>query len=269
MIDQENYQEAERFYDGWDKKFIRDFVFDNLRQFRALEFVFDNIHLDGGARVLEFGSGIGSNGWVLSRLLPVEVVSMDLSESCIQTGKQLFAGNAQQTFIREDVLHYAKGLDDVDKFDCIIILDVLEHIRRENWEELMAAFNLLLKPTGEVFITCPTPAHQRHLEINNPGGLQPIDLSITREDYVDVAQGLKMKLLEHKVQTVWMVDDYHYAHIGHERRDQKRRFMKQLIAIRHLLVLRTFGLKVYIDCFDFSLMKSQIKRKIRRSFSLS
>lgn len=267
MIDKENYGEAENFYDQWGSKFIRDFLFDNLRQNRALGFVVARMTAGHEARVFEFGCGIGSNGWTLSQLLPISVVSMDLSESCIDVGKKLFAGNKRQSFVREDVTEFAKRIDGPDRFDFVIILDVLEHIRRENWDDLLAAFKKLLKPDGEVFITCPTPNHQDYLKRYEPDGLQPVDLSITKEDYAAVAKKLGLDLLEYKVHSVWMDGDYHYAHLGRRKNVRKGPEMREFIVRRHWYVLKVFGLQAYTERFDFSLFKVQLKRKLRRWLS--
>ena len=79
-----------------------------------------------------------------------------------------------------------------------------------------------------MFITCPTPNHQAYLKKCEPNGLQPVDLSITREDYAAVAKELGLDLLEYNVHSVWRGGDYHYAHLGRGKNVLKGLEMRQL-----------------------------------------
>lgn len=107
-----------------------------------------------GCRVLEIGCGEGGN------LLPFAengcyVAGLDLSERKIENAAKFFAERGVSgDFFYENFLEESH-LRNVEKFDIILIHDVIEHIEPEDKAAFFNGIHTYLKPDGIVFFGFP------------------------------------------------------------------------------------------------------------------
>lgn len=106
-------------------------------------------------RVLEIGCGEGGN------LLPFaeagcEVKGIDLSETRIQQAHHFFEAAGQQaTFACENFITADKPATEEERYDLLLIHDVIEHIEQPYKHDFLSHLHPFLKRDGIVFIGFP------------------------------------------------------------------------------------------------------------------
>ena len=124
----------------------RDFYLDYLRPY---------INLGEQTRVLEIGCGEGGN------LLPFaeigcQVKGIDLSETRIRQAREFFAEAGQNaTFACENFIHADQPATEADRYDLILIHDVIEHIEKPYKLDFFTHIRPFLKQNGLLFIGFP------------------------------------------------------------------------------------------------------------------
>ncbi|MFA4948346.1 MAG: class I SAM-dependent methyltransferase [Candidatus Krumholzibacteriia bacterium] len=164
--------EIKEYYDEFAKStFLRDFRILNPR-LRAIGKLCDRF-IAPGARVLEIGCGAG----IISKHLETRVsrlVGIDISETAIRMAKLHVTGDRCE-FRVLDVTGDASDLNRYEKFDAILMPDVLEHIPKARQRDLFSRIENLLGPRGVVLITYPSPEYQEYLRRHRPELLQVVD----------------------------------------------------------------------------------------------
>lgn len=113
------------------------------------------VSLGKGTRILEIGCGEGGN------LLPFaevgcDVVGIDLSEWRIQQARSFFESCGRKgQFVSKDFLKATAPQDEAEKFDVILVHDVIEHIQPEQKEPFLSHALRFLKHDGVVFVGFP------------------------------------------------------------------------------------------------------------------
>lgn len=121
----------------------REFYIDYLRKFK---------NIGDGTRVLEIGCGEGGN------LLPFAeagccVTGIDLATNKIENAKEYFAKrNMPGEFISGNFLNMPAR---DDRFDIVLIHDVIEHIEPDDKPAFFSGIKKFLKPDGIVFFGFP------------------------------------------------------------------------------------------------------------------
>lgn len=229
------YKEAKLYYDGRVVDQVRDWMYLNPRQRSAVEAALSFMRL-GSPVVIEFGSGIGACGELLARELGGHVTSVDLSTELISAGKRLFGGANHRYF--NGTLEELQNTFE-QSVDQIILIDVLEHIRRSDWNNLFAVFGAILKENGQIFISTPTPWYQSYLQRLHPQALQPVDLSIERSEVEALGQSIGLNLVQYEEVDIYRKGDYQYFWLTSNSRTFDRiKFRKDGFLKRHWLVLR-------------------------------
>lgn len=135
---------------------------DRQQYFRDLEatsdayyvgYVSDYIKLTSNTRVLEVGCGEGGNLAPFARL-GCEVTGIDMAECRIEDARKYFAsvgGNA--TFVCSDFMKCATPQSEEDKFDVILLHDVIEHVPVK--DEFLKHLISFLKTSGILFVGFP------------------------------------------------------------------------------------------------------------------
>ena len=120
-----------------------------------LDYLRSEISLTEQTRVLEIGCGEGGN------LLPFaeigcQVTGIDLSETRILQAREFFA-DAQQngTFISQNFILSEKPATEDERFDLILIHDVIEHIEKLHKREFFEHIRPFLKQNGLIFFGFP------------------------------------------------------------------------------------------------------------------
>ena len=124
----------------------RDFYLDMLRPF---------VRIEKGTKILEIGCGEGGN------LLPFvqagcQVTGIDISNKRIEQARQYFESyKAKGTFLCCDFLKTEKPQNENERYDVILMHDVIEHIEPPFKEEFISHIRHFLKKNGIVFIGFP------------------------------------------------------------------------------------------------------------------
>ena len=110
--------------------------------------------LPPGIRVLDAGTGFGQYAWYVARRIPrVSVVAVDIKEDYLARARRCFEAAKLDQVI-------ATRYDDLTAptvqgpFDCILAVDVLEHLEED--EHVMGHFARLLSDNGCLIISTPS-----------------------------------------------------------------------------------------------------------------
>ncbi len=109
------------------------------------------VRCDKNAQVLEIGPGYGEMIGILRSAGFTEVSSIDISPEVVEHIQRVYGANSCEH--AADVEAYLS--DKHNKYGCIIMLDVLEHIPRELVVPMLRSIHFALSPGGSVIIqTC-------------------------------------------------------------------------------------------------------------------
>ena len=129
------------------------------------------------SKVLEVGCGIGTLTSLLHNFLTKgKIVATDISDVSVEIAKKDLKSN-RATFYVTDMKNFS--LD--EKFDFIVLPDVLEHIPMEDHKELFKTLSNLLSNSGILCIHIPHPKVINYIRKNTPELLQVIDQSISAD----------------------------------------------------------------------------------------
>lgn len=139
---QERHTDRERYFKELAQT-SKEFYIDYLQNFKSV---------GAGTRVLEIGCGEGGN------LLPLaeagcSVTGIDLATNKIEHAKEYFGKmNMSGEFISGNFLNMPPR---EDRFDIVLIHDVIEHIEPEDKPAFFLGLKKFLKPDGIVFFGFP------------------------------------------------------------------------------------------------------------------
>lgn len=164
--------------------------------------------------VLEIGCGIGTlTSLLVSELSHGKLTAIDISDESIATAKRKLGHYSNLVLIDGNAVEYDfKG----EKFDFIVLPDVLEHIPFEFHHALFSRLNELLKDDGKVLIHIPNPYHSDWWRgLDRP--MQIIDLSVHLPIVIENLKktGLHITFLE--IYSVWLNEgEYQFIELQKE-----------------------------------------------------
>lgn len=131
--------------------------------------------LNPTSKVLEIGCGIGTQTELLLRFLTSgSVTAIDISEKSINLAKQRLSKYSNVTFKAGDIAQISIE----EKFDIILLPDVLEHIPISNHKELFEKLSGVIEEDGILVIHIPDPDALCWTRKVHPEQLQIIDQPI-------------------------------------------------------------------------------------------
>jgi len=133
-------------------------------------------------KVLEIGCGIGTQTELLLNYLSNEasVLAVDISPKSIEIAKKRLGKFNNVELIAADIVQ----LPLKDKFDVVLLPDVLEHIPKEQHLKLFEKIAQVLKMDGFVLIHIPEPHYLEWCTIHHKDELQIIDQPIFIDEFV-------------------------------------------------------------------------------------
>lgn len=178
----ENFAQAKVLFWGYEYASYLEFILQYLK----------NKHINSLADV---GCGDGKFLFEARRILKCKMIGIDYSKKSLQFASA-FAPTIK--FIQADLLSDQLPQE---RFECITLIEVVEHIREGDLENFIENVSQLLTPGGLLIITTPSdniPVNKKHYQHFNKERLQsflPKELTVedthyinTRSKYVDILQ---------------------------------------------------------------------------------
>lgn len=171
---------VKRFYDAFrDERLIRDLRTINIRQEAAIRLVRSAVPKN--ARVLEIGCGIG----IIARALIQRasfILATDISEANVELARHVVGTKKVEFGLFDATNDDPAWIADRDPFDAVIMIDAIEHIKKDEHLKLLCRIESWLKPGGQLILTYPSPEYQTYLYRAHPEQVQIIDEVIFVED---------------------------------------------------------------------------------------
>jgi trans-aconitate 2-methyltransferase len=219
------------FYD--DYKTIQEETGVNLRHYIAFIQCLKS-GLKSSHKVLEIGCGIGTfTGLLASFIKKGRIVATDISGQSIEIAKRRVNSPGKVEFITSDM----KNFTIEDKFDFIMMIDVLEHIPFDQYDQLFKTIGFHMADNAILAINVPHPEALQWVRENAPERLQIIDNPV-QMDYLSrhtYANGLK--LVSYKPYSIFH-KEIDYAFILFSRKIPLKSLNK--MAINRVRILKIF-----------------------------
>jgi len=202
-------QDIREFYDSQTRRKLRDFIDGNDRVEAAWLMLTEWLPTPCNS-VLEVGCGIGFVSWRIASIIPhAKVLGLDVSPKSVEIATRLFK-RPNLTFKEQLLLPGSLG----ERFDCVLLMDVYEHIEPAARGNLHAAVGEVLSDTGRVVLSFPSPWMLAWQRLHQPEEIQPIDEQITWREIGRFAADIGREVLCLKSVNVWHVGDYCHAVLG-------------------------------------------------------
>jgi len=170
-----SYSDVSKYYDSeWAKLEKEKLTGINSRHRYILKFLLEN-GMKSSDSILEIGCGIGTlSSFICSKLKKGHLTGVDISPETIEQNKIRYKHLNNVKFIVSDMTDFS--ID--EKYDIIILPDVLEHIPIEAHDNIFKTIKDLIKPDGFIFINIPNPYALEYLHVHHKELLQIIDQPI-------------------------------------------------------------------------------------------
>jgi len=180
----------------------------NLRHKSIASKLVDN-GLKNGVNLLEIGCGIGTFSGLLPNINGDGAnLCIDISDESIKYAHEKFKSEKSLRFECSNAIHHNFG---TNKFDVIVLPDVIEHIPLEQHATLFEKLDSILKKDGFVFIHIPNPHYLAWCHENRPDLLQIIDQPIYTHELLNNLKNTSLHLNVLKTYSIWIKDhDYQY-----------------------------------------------------------
>jgi trans-aconitate 2-methyltransferase len=128
--------------------------------------------LRDGMRVLEVGCGIGTVTTLLAKANPKgSILAVDISPKSISIAKENLSRHGHVEFLVSDMSDFAVK----DRFDFVVLPDVIEHIPLELHPRLFATLERHMTTEARLLINVPNAQLLEYLHMHQPSVLQVID----------------------------------------------------------------------------------------------
>lgn len=188
--------EVSTFYDNFNLN--RKGTYRNLRHLKLINLLFSE-GLKKDSSILEIGCGSGPISEVLAKYVKKgRFTGMDISEESIKMLNFKFADSPNVNFISSDLNDFSVN----EKFDFILLADVLEHIPVDIHEDVFEKLNHFSTSKTKIIINIPSFELINWMKVNKPKELQIIDQALLSSHVISLANknGFSLKrALKHKL----------------------------------------------------------------------
>lgn len=198
---------SKQFYEKFPKKLLNDYLNSNQRIEIALYFILQQID-PWIKNILDIGCGIGWSSYEMAKQSTAKILAVDLSDANIAVANKLFF-HPKIDFKQIDITKY--DLPKGENFDLVVLIDVFEHIPKEDRMGFYTFLNNILSENGKIVLTCPTVFHQQYLKKYNPAGLQPVDEEVDLDTLLDFAKSVNAEVIHFEYKNIWNRNDYFHA----------------------------------------------------------
>lgn len=210
QTDEKNLQNIKEFYNEFSKKQIVTGV--NLRHY----YLFRQIVCCGLKKnhsLLEIGCGIATlTGLIANYLKRGKILATDISPENIELAKARLGNHRNIEFLVSDMQDFSYN----QKFDFIVLADVLEHIPKNLHPGLFHVIAEYMNEDAILFINIPHPKNIEFIRNNFPERLQIID----QELYAD-------ELSENAMNAGLILETFHSYNLFHHENDYVRMIFRK------------------------------------------
>ena len=164
--------------------------------------------LKSNSKVLEIGCGIGTVTHLLAKATPQgKVLAVDISPKSIDMARRFNQEFNHAEFVVSDMTDFARP----ERFDFVVLPDVIEHIPLEQHPHLFQVISQHLHAGSTVAINIPHPLYLTWVREHQPELLQVIDQPIHTDELLrnTYAAGLYLHSLE-SYSLFSQVEDYQW-----------------------------------------------------------
>jgi trans-aconitate 2-methyltransferase len=142
----------------------------------AIQGWLEKFNMSKSGNVLEIGCGIGTQTQLILEYinLDTKLTAIDISDKNIEIAQKRLSNYKNLKLITADIIE----LDFSDKYETIILPDVIEHIPLEQHNDLFLKLSRIISETGFILIHIPHPNYLEWVKDNKPEDLQVIDNSV-------------------------------------------------------------------------------------------
>ncbi len=198
-------EKIKEFYDNDTKQKMS--IRNNLRHFILIDKLI-SLGLKSNSRVLEIGCGNGGiTKLIASKARWGKITGVDISSESISAAKTNLKEFNNISYLVTDMSDFVS----TEKFDVIVLADVLEHIPIETHEKLFYTLSSILDKDGFIFINIPEPKALEWTIVNEPEKLQVIDQPLHSDKLIGTAYKNGLYLQELKSYSIFNEQpDYQY-----------------------------------------------------------
>ena len=191
-------KEVADWYDEFTVRQIKMGI--NARNKRIQQWL-ERFGLKKSDRVLEIGCGIGTQTQLLAEYLDsdTQITALDISPKSIKVAKDRYKNYSGIKWIAADFVAH----DMSEKFDVILMPDVVEHIPVDQHRQLFKNVRKALKKEGFVLIHIPQPYYQEWCLENRPELMQVIDQPIYTDVLAQNVYSNDMYIRHLETYTIW------------------------------------------------------------------
>ncbi len=172
-------EQVEEFYNSYTVKQKKIGV--NIRHRTILKNLLA-IGLKPDSKVLEIGCGIGTASSLIIKQIPNgSFTGVDISDESIAIAKKKYAGKSNVEFLVSDMSNFTHK----QKFDFVVLPDVLEHIPVEQHNNLFKVISEVTTQNAILLINIPEPNCLNWVRKKFPEKLQIIDQSLSMQDLLN------------------------------------------------------------------------------------
>jgi 2-polyprenyl-3-methyl-5-hydroxy-6-metoxy-1,4-benzoquinol methylase len=176
------------FYDEFSVKQLETGV--NIRHYSIITKL-KAAGLKSNHNVLEVGCGIGTLTGLLGKFLNQgSLTATDISPESIEVAKKRCSSNKNTSFVVTDMSDFRPE----NQLDFVVFPDVLEHIPKDQHNNIFRNVSALLKSNGKIAVHIPDPVQLDFIRNYNPDQLQIIDQSLYFEDFKNAIEGTDLML---------------------------------------------------------------------------
>lgn len=176
----------------------------NLRHYKIIHNLID-AGLQKNHNVLEVGCGIGTLTELLLKYLKRgAITATDISDKSIEIAQSKLLSDKVK-FVVTDMRNFVTN----EKFDFIVLPDVLEHIPMDQHENLFRIFSEITHEKSHILINIPHPKLIDYYKRNNPKSLQIIDQALPANFILNNAYKYGFSLIKYEPYPIFnKMDEY-------------------------------------------------------------
>ncbi|MCD4698001.1 MAG: class I SAM-dependent methyltransferase [Bacteroidales bacterium] len=226
-----------KYYDEYTTRQVRKGI--NIRHYFLMNKII-KAGLKKTDKVLEIGCGVGPlTSLLLSCIKHGKLLATDISGKSIEIAKERLKSKKNVEFMITDMMDFSYP----EKFDFIIMPDVLEHIPIEKHERLFGVLAEHMHDSSQILINIPHPRFIEYLQKHSPKVLQIVDQSVWTDILVNNARKNKLALKHYNSYSIHHVEhDYAFVVFEKEKNLTKVVEFTTLNIIRRKFLYRLFYL---------------------------